>query len=659
VAQLLDASRCDVLFLSDMRISRRKIGRARQLLESAVQREWLLLTDIRQLPYRPMGIGVLVHSSLASQAQQLQVLRPPDAPESEWEEAVSGRIFLLQIKKPFGNVTWWVVGIYQHVANAGNARKRTLLLRCLADIAERAQRENCYLLLIGDANAAPDGGRWHCRPRSSLYASDAEIIEWARKLVLRETPQIKLTPTWKACMRSCSAVLDRALHLPASLQLSSAHALWADRSAVDHALVYVDLPLAQAGIGFAGACRGSERDNRSSRVRADLTKLVVSRDEWCAKVSQRLRELPRGEFAEDPFASLQLASQIADEVAQQIAPRQTDHSNWTGRRRPFAFCGHSKLQREIQWIHAARCIVRAVIHDDPALLHASERHYLWRTRVEKLHGRLRRSVVWNPPELSMPLSAVLGADSRPYLVRWLELALRAIRDRQGIIRSTFERAIDNNLQRLRGRIRANPNSLTAEMLQAALGRAPPKQRVWGLSGLTPIGVEFTLPSAGGSAVLESVRSLPSADQILRVTGVQSSIDVWFRGPRHLGDFLLQWCGSPHASRAVPVRLLNSPKDYTALLPDDMLAMQELYLARQGMATNAQCPACAAVDVQPLVTSAVSQSRGCPWRAVRYFCACCQPVQDRVVTGMEPPCPGPTEVWARGTCHHDPQDTGGE
>jgi len=133
------------------------------------------------------------------------------------------------------------------------------------------------------------------------------------------------------------------------------------------------------------------------------------------------------------------------------------------------------------------------------------------------------------------------------------IALRVTRDSQGIIRSTFERAIDNNLQRQRGRIRANPNLLTAEMLQAALGRAPPKQRVWGLFGLTPIGVEFTLPSAGGSAVLESVRSLPSADQILRVTGVQSSIDVWFRGPRHLGRLspAVVWVAACLASGACP------------------------------------------------------------------------------------------------------------
>ena len=64
-AELLDISRCDVLFLSDMRTSRRKIGRVRQLLEGAVQDEWQLLTDVRRQPCRPMGIGVLLHTSLA------------------------------------------------------------------------------------------------------------------------------------------------------------------------------------------------------------------------------------------------------------------------------------------------------------------------------------------------------------------------------------------------------------------------------------------------------------------------------------------------------------------------------------------------------------------------------------------------------------------
>ena len=470
-------------------------------------------------------------------------------------------------------------------------------------------------------------------------------MEWARKLGLREAPQLKATPTWKACMRPCSAVLDRAWHLPASLKLSCTHTLWsAERTAVDHALVFVDLPLTHAGIGYAGACRGGEHDNRPSRVRADLTKLNACRDEWRLTVNQQLLALPQNGPTGDPFAALQAASRIADEVAQQIAPKPVHHSHHGDRRRPFAFRGHSKLQREIQWLHAARCIVKAVVLDDPALLHASERRYIWRTRVERLHSRLRRSLVRCPPELNVPFHAVLGAESRPRLVQWLDQALGAIRERQAIIRAAFERAIDSNLQRLRGRIRANPNTLTAEMILAALGRSPPKQRVWGLSGQVPVGVQLCVSPHAGSAALASARNLSSATQIVRVASTQCSIDLWFRGPRHLGDFLLQWCESPLALRASPVRLLDSPSDYVALLPDDMLAMQELYLARQGMATSAQCPTCAAANVQPIVTSAVQQPRGCPWRAVRYFCSACQAVYDRAEKGLEPLCPIPPEVW---------------
>jgi len=273
-AELLDISRCDVLFLSDMRTSRRKIGRVRQLLEGAVQDEWQLLTDVRRQPCRPMGIGVLLHTSLAPRTQQIPIPRPPGIPNDEWEEAVGGRLFHLQIASPLTKATWWVVGIYQHVAKKDNALKRTRLLQCLAEITERAQRGQYYLLIIGDANAAPEGGRWHCHPRSPLHASDAETLAWAKKLGLRETPQLRRTPTWKACMCPSSAVLDRAWHHPATLQLKSIQVLWAEsRMVVDHALVYVDLPLAQAGISYASACRGGEGDCRPSRVRADLTKL--------------------------------------------------------------------------------------------------------------------------------------------------------------------------------------------------------------------------------------------------------------------------------------------------------------------------------------------------------------------------------------------------
>ena len=75
---------------------------------------------------------------------------------------------------------------------------------------------------------------------------------------------------------------------------------------------------------------------------------------------------------------------------------------------------------------------------------------------------------------------------------WLGSALDAIRTRQAIMQYAFERAMESKFRRLRSRVRASPQ-LTSEMLQAALGKAPPQQRVWGISGQAPIGSELGIP----------------------------------------------------------------------------------------------------------------------------------------------------------------------
>ena len=118
--------------------------------------------------------------------------------------------------------------------------------------------------------------------------------------------------------------------------------------------------------------------------------------------------------------------------------------------------------------------------------------------------------------------------------------------------------------------------------------------------------------------------------------------LWFRGPRPLGDFLVEL---ERLRFAKPAQLLLSPPAYVATMPDDMLAMEELYLARQGMADSARCLRCQSGAVQPIVTSAQQQTRGCAWRAVRFFCTGCGSVHDGVERGPEPPCPVPQEVWA--------------
>ena len=47
------------------------------------------------------------------------------------------------------------------------------------------------------------------------------------------------------------------------------------------------------------------------------------------------------------------------------------------------------------------------------------------------------------------------------------------------------------------------------------------------------------------------------------------------GPRPLSDFLAEWSQQDHDAQT-QLRLLGFPDTYIAVMPDDMLAMEELY-----------------------------------------------------------------------------------
>jgi hypothetical protein len=106
-------------------------------LEGALHEEWRLLANISRSPRRPVGIGVLIHASLESQVRLLPPVLPPDTPEKEWAEAVNGRLLHIQLERP-QLTTWWIVGIYQHVARPDNSTKRDRLLQCLTALKEEA-----------------------------------------------------------------------------------------------------------------------------------------------------------------------------------------------------------------------------------------------------------------------------------------------------------------------------------------------------------------------------------------------------------------------------------------------------------------------------------------------------------------------------------------
>ena len=446
-------------------------------------------------------------------------------------------------------------------------------------------------------------------------------------------------------MRDCGAILDRVWHFPASLAISGVHTLWAQTANyLDHALIFVDLP-PEAGIGFAGACRERLNEPSPARMQVDLVLLAKRRDEWAMEVSNRLMQLKGRALLQDPFSELSLASQIAKDVALELAPRPDRAYHPARRRQAFAFGGHRALQREINWLADARRLVKAAADNDTALTQAPEWRYLWQTQVVSLWQRLRRSVALSPPEIKEDAQHYLrDPHGRLTLHAWLGSALDAIRTRQAIMQYAFERAMESNLRRLRGRVRASPQ-LTSDMLQAALGKAPPQQRVWGISGQAPIGAELGIPPPDYLAALEWLCTFKSTPMVQRVAGSEHGLQLWFRGPRLLGDFIVEWCMKKYKWSTAPLRLLNSPDSYVAIMPDDMLAMQELCLARQGMASTSQCPQCSGQDMNPIVASALNQPRGSEKRAIRYFCATCYSVHDKVSRGPEPPCPIPETFWA--------------
>ena len=63
--------------------------------------------------------------------------------------------------------------------------------------------------LIGDMNAAPEGGRWGTSFHSKTRKADCLTLVWDQ-CCLTEFPNIQRRATWKACLHPFKAILDRA-----------------------------------------------------------------------------------------------------------------------------------------------------------------------------------------------------------------------------------------------------------------------------------------------------------------------------------------------------------------------------------------------------------------------------------------------------------------
>ncbi len=163
VVRIVLEHRPDILFLGDLVTSRCHIGRIKNWLESDLHDEWFVTTNVSALPGRPVGMGAIVHCSLASQMTDCVIQHPeasqPEISPQEWTEATDGRIQCLKVTRPGSPYTWKFVGVYQHVARSTNRKARSLMRRTLHELVSAARVENHQVAALGDFNAAPPEGR--------------------------------------------------------------------------------------------------------------------------------------------------------------------------------------------------------------------------------------------------------------------------------------------------------------------------------------------------------------------------------------------------------------------------------------------------------------------------------------------------------------------
>ena len=196
-------------------------------------------------------------------------------------------------------------------------------------------------------------------------------------------------------------------------------------------------------------------------------------------------------------------------------------------------------------------------------------------------------------------------------MNWLTHAKTASEVRRAAISDDFARARFLNVQNFRYQLMKSGGVLDQQTLQTALGKRQPRQRMWGLSGPAVLGVAFELHVSRIEGALALLRKMATASRVVRVTvhdtgsspGQLSELQLWFRGPRQTGDFLVQWCKGTHELRGVKLCPLFPPTHHVATDPDDMLAIQEWHMASEGLDTESGCPRYQSENIQPVTVTA--------------------------------------------------------
>ena len=644
VVALVKLHRPDILFLGDMGCSRAGVGRLRQRLTAELDDEWFLWTDISASPGYPIGMGAIIHCSLDQYIKKLDLPCPPEANNSIWSRAVEGRLMQLEICRPEFRRPWRYIGIYQHVARRAPKYDsgEDLVRRTLTCILQEAKADTHQVLLLGDVNSAPLDGRWGYSYLSPvLQQVDLEMTRWIAAAGLVELTSNPRQATWRPNLQHKRAILDRAFVYPNEAQTARLQVSWCKSSTMfDHAIILVTLPPSTAGFGFAGACPPTMTRSRSGgQINLQKWNQPQCREEW-ARILQTCLAIEEAEElqpSQDPYQSLKMAEGLAVDIARRLAPKLSGQPG--GTKRSFCFPGHKVICRELDNLQHARRLVQQVLSQVSELMECPHRLYRWMKAQRRVNQTWRSGLPAVSPLCRDPAWYFTPA-ARQELQEWVGQAKSAIDARWATMREDFERAHRYNLQNAR-MLLMKKGHLDQRTLRSALGVRQPRRRMFELSGKVAVGVRLG-EHEQEELVLTTLTRLPAVEKAVKLCGASAGLQIWFRGPQALGDFLVAWCALAE-SRSISMTTLCTCHEYLAVTPEDMLSIQELHLSSEGMDTASICLYCRKPGLQPISTTAAHQQFGNPQRAIRFLCTRCRRVMDQVDLLPLPPCPLPPQV----------------
>ena len=644
IVELVLVQRPDILFLGDLVTTRNQMGRLKQRLEAALNGEWFVTTNISASPGRPVGIGAVIHCSLASHMTDCII---PHSGGSDRVAAIEGRILDIKISRPESPHTWHFIGVYQHVARSENKLARIRLRESLQNIIQQAREDRHQVVILGDFNAAPPNGRWGYSRWSTVFKEDGLMEDWVRSLALTEISHpIRPRPTWKSSAGMQTAILDRIFVSLADSRSMELSVYWCQPLIVfDHALLLLRIHQSLVGSGYAGACRPDRVIPSRPRCQVDLKKWKQYLPLWQRLLSSGLQHMEEEQTASppDPFEALKQGELLADSLARALARKYIPKPGDV--RRAYSFAGNRLLFRELNYLGKARAIVRKILRRDAELLTCLHWFTRWTVVMARLHHLVCRSGHPVPTPLARASHVYFQPGARGELQSLLESVTAAVAVRKAAVQELYSQARFTNLQNLRKQRKEAGGVLDKRTIQAALGKIQPRQRMWALSGTVFLGVRMLISAERQMELLVLLKSAEGVDDIAHLSGCSQGLTLWFTGPRKAGDFISRWCANAGSEGYISILPLKPPGQYVAIRPDDILAVQEWHTASEGMDSYSICPQCRESGLYVLTTTGSAQRFGNSMRAVRYFCWHCQSLHNEPDSPPLSQCPIPPEVLA--------------